>query len=102
MSILMKKSINIAQVFPKHLFWDMDLDKLDFIEDMAIIIPRALYATTSETFEDDILKLEEIYDRSEIVSNLQNTKQNISNMICRKVSERYNIPTFSRYSLAGI
>lgn len=98
----MIKSINIAQVFPKHLFWDMDLDKLDFIEDKAIIIPRALYATTAETFEDDIFKLEEIYDRSDIVSNLQNTKQNISNMVCRKVSERYNIPSFSRYSLDGL
>lgn len=98
----MRRSNNIAQVFPKHLFWDMELDKLDFIRDKAIIIPRAFYATTSETFENDIYKLEEIYDRSEIVSNLQNTKENISNMVCRKVSERYNIPSFSRFSLTAI
>ena len=57
---------------------------------------------TAETFENDIYKLEEIYDRSEIVSNLQNTKENISNMVCRKVSERYNIPSFSRFSLTAI
>lgn len=54
----MKQSVNIATIFPKHLFWDMDYSKLNLSKDKSIIIPRALYATTPETFETDILKLE--------------------------------------------
>lgn len=47
----MNKSVNIASIFPKHLFWDMDYNKLNLSRDKEIIIPRALYATTPDTFE---------------------------------------------------
>ena len=56
----MKHSINIATIFPKHLFWDMDYSKLNLSKDKSIIIPRAFFATTPETFETDIQKLEEL------------------------------------------
>lgn len=46
----MKNKVNIATIFPKHLFWDMDCDKLSLEKDKAIIIPRAMYATTPDTF----------------------------------------------------
>jgi hypothetical protein len=56
----MKNKVNIATIFPKHLFWDMDYDKLNLEKDKAIIIPRAMYATTPDTFEQDIKRLEQL------------------------------------------
>ncbi len=89
----------IKQLYPKHLFWDMDYSKLSFSKDKHIIIPRALYATTPESFLDDIIKLEEIYSSDEIVSCLKNTKELISNKVCELVAQRYNIPVFYRYKV---
>jgi hypothetical protein len=95
----MKKSVNIATVFPKHLFWDMDYTKLDLSRDKDIIIPRALYATTPDTFEADIQKLENLYSSKMIVKYLKQTKENISNKICLLVAKRYNVEPFLRFSL---
>ncbi|MGG7035699.1 MAG: DUF6922 domain-containing protein [Flavobacterium sp.] len=95
----MNKSVNIAAVFPKYLFWDMDLNKLSLSRDKDIIIPRALYATTPETFEDDIKRLEQFYSPATIVKYLKNTKENISNKVCLSVAKRYNVQPFLRFSL---
>lgn len=57
----MKQKVNISNIFPKYLFWDMDYDKLNPQKDKNIIIPRAMYVTTSESFEEDILRLESLY-----------------------------------------
>lgn len=57
----MAKNINIEFVFPKYLFWDMDMKLLDWQQDEDVIIPRALYLTNKQTFETDIKKLETIY-----------------------------------------
>jgi hypothetical protein len=89
----------IEQFYPKHLFWDMDYSKLSFSKDKTIIIPRALYATTPETFLSDVEKLEEIYTSAEIVTCLQNTKERISNKVCEMISQRYDIPVFYRYKV---
>lgn len=45
----------IDSLLPKHLFWDMDVAALDAKLYRDIIIPRALFATTPETFDKDIL-----------------------------------------------
>ncbi|WP_396170798.1 DUF6922 domain-containing protein [Flavobacterium sp.] len=95
----MNKSVNIATIFPKHLFWDMDYSKLNLSKDKAIIIPRALFATTPETFETDIQKLEELYSTKDIVKYLRLTTENISNKVCVSVSKRYNVKPFLRFSL---
>ncbi|WP_298247352.1 hypothetical protein [uncultured Christiangramia sp.] len=95
----MRTQINIAKKFPKHLFWDMDASRLSVKEDKALIIPRALFATTQATFERDIQRLEEIYSKKEIVSILKNTKERISNEVCILVTKRYNAKPFLRYSL---
>lgn len=95
----MKQKVNIATVFPKHLFWDMDYSKLNLSRDKNIIIPRAMYATTPETFEQDIERLEQLYTPRMIVKYLKNTKENISNKVCVSVSKRYNVAPFLRYSL---
>lgn len=95
----MKTTINIASFFPKHLFWDMDHSKLSIKKDKETIIPRALLATTEETFNTDILKLEEVYAPKVILKVLQNTKERISNKLCEMVAERYNVAPFYRYQL---
>nr|WP_233509648.1 hypothetical protein [Pedobacter chinensis] len=77
----------------------MDMNKLDFKKDKDIIIPRALFATNSDTFDEDILRLEKIYDKLDIIKELKSTKEKISNQVCSMIAERYHIPSFSRYSL---
>ncbi|WP_154859698.1 DUF6922 domain-containing protein [Cyclobacterium xiamenense] len=93
----MKKKINIAKVFPKHLFWDMDHSALDFERDKDIIIPRALFATTPETFDTDIVTLEKLYSRKQILKHLKTTKERISNEVCRLVANRYDVGIFFRF-----
>lgn len=93
----MKRQTDITTIFPKYLFWDMDYSKLHLKKDKDIIIPRAMYATTSETFDEDIQRLENLYTSSEIVTFLKNTKELISNEVCALVSKRYNIPVFARF-----
>ena len=93
----MKQSINIATIFPKHLFWDMDHSKLNLSSDKDIIIPRALFATTPETFATDILKLEQYYSQTIILKYLKTTKERINNEVCAMVAKRYNVPTFARF-----
>lgn len=95
----MKATVNIASHFPKHLFWDMDYSKLSIKKDKETIIPRALFATTEETFSIDILKLEELYTPKVILNVLKNTKERISNNVCVMVAKRYNVATFYRYKL---
>lgn len=77
----------------------MDANKLSLKRDKGIIIPRALYATTKESFEMDILKLESFYSKNEILSVLKNTKELISNEVCVMVAKRYNTKPFFRFSL---
>ena len=95
----MNKSVNIASIFPKYLFWDMDQSKLNVSADRDIIIPRALYATTAETFEEDIVKLEQLYSKPQIVKYLKITKELISNEVCAMVAKRYDKPVFARFKL---
>lgn len=95
----MRTQVNIAKKLPKHLFWDMDASRLSVKKDKAIIIPRALFATTQASFEVDIQRLEELYSRKEIISILKNTKERISNEVCVLGTKRYNAKPFLRYSL---
>jgi hypothetical protein len=93
----MKSVDNIAAIFPKELFWDVNVSRLDIQEDKDLIIPRALYATTENTFSEDISRLERFYKRSEIVEELKSTKERISNKVCTMVAQRYHVKHFSRY-----
>jgi len=95
----MNLDINIATIFPKHLFWDMDYSKLNLKTDLDIIIPRAMYATTKDTFDQDIEKLEQFYTKEQIIEHLKNTKELISNQVCVLVSKRYNVEQFYRFKL---
>jgi len=95
----LKATVNIASQFPKHLFWDMDYTKLSYKRDKHIIIPRALLDTTKDTFVNDILKLESIYPKKEIVDILKNTKELVSNEVCLLVAKRYKVTPFYRFKL---
>ena len=78
---------------------DRDYNKLNLSKDKAIIIPRALFATTPETFETDILKLETLYSAKDIVKYLKLTTENISNKVCLSLAKRYNVKPFLRFAL---
>jgi hypothetical protein len=93
----MAPTVDISKIFPSHLFWDIDASKLDIGSDRDIIIPRALFATTPESFNDDITKLENFYTKSQIVGELKATKERISNQVCNLVAKRYHISPFSRF-----
>lgn len=96
--VLMKRAVDISKMFPKHLFWDVDMNMLELEEDKDLIIPRALYATTESSFDSDIAKLEQLYTRAQIVNELKGTKEMISNLVCRLVGKRYHIKEFLRFS----
>ena len=95
----MKAIKDITKIFPKHLFWDMDYSKLSIKRDKDIIIPRALYATTKDTFIKDIATLESLYSKQEILSCLKKTKERISNKTCVMVAKEYNVTPFYRYAV---
>lgn len=92
------RNIHINELFPKYLFWDVDMSSLDIDNDRDLIIPRALMATTPLTFTDDIAKLEVIYPKSVIARELKTTKERVSNQICRLVAQRYHVKQFARFS----
>ena len=94
----MKTVVHINKLFPKHLFWDVDMSSLDIEKDRDLIIPRALIASTPLTFTDDISKLEQIYSKATITRELKETKEMISNQICLLVARRYHIKKFARFS----
>ena len=93
----MKSAKNIAELFPRHLFWDMDPNRLHVGRDKSVIIPRALYATTEASFEADIKRLESLYSNKQILSELRNTRELISNKVCSMVSNRYHVEEFARF-----
>jgi hypothetical protein len=90
----MTREFYINELFPKHLFWDVDMSRLD----IDLIIPRALMATTPLTFTNDIAKLEVIYPKAVIARELKTTKERVSNQICRLVARRYHVKQFARFS----
>jgi hypothetical protein len=94
----MKMQQDISNLFPSHLFWDIDPSRLDVKEDMDLIIPRALYATAPARFNQDISRLESLYTRNQIVDTLKNTKELISNHVCNLVAKHYRIKSFFRFS----
>lgn len=75
------------------------MDKLSIKRDKDIIIPRALYATTEDTFDHDIEKLEQLYSTSQILQCLKLTKERISNEVCSMVAKRYNAQPFYRFKV---
>lgn len=93
----MKKTLNISAFFPKYLFWDIDMAALSIEADKDLIIARAFYATTEESFEQVISILENLYSKEEIILTLQQTKERISNKVCLLVSQKYAIEPFLRY-----
>ncbi|WP_245977471.1 hypothetical protein [Albibacterium indicum] len=64
---------------------------------MGFIIPRALIATTAETFAEDIQPLEKLYSKMQIVRELKKTKERISNEVCKLVARRYHVRQLLRY-----
>ncbi|MBC8265587.1 MAG: hypothetical protein H8E84_01340 [Flavobacteriales bacterium] len=94
-----KDNISVNSIFPKHLFWDMDINMLQLKQDKDIIIPRALFFTSENEFEKDITNLEIYFSKSEILNTLKATKETISNDICKLVSSRYNSKPFLRFNV---
>jgi hypothetical protein len=94
----MKMRNTILKQFPAHLFWDIDISRLDVEKDKDLIIPRALFATTAATFDHDISRLELLYDKQQIVHTLRHTKERVSNTVCKLVANHYHVPRFFRYS----
>jgi len=91
-------SISVSDIFPEYLFWEHKIELLDFANHIDLIIPRALYFTTKETFESNISRLEKIYPPKDILKCIQNTKEMISNEVCELVAKRYNVPVKFRFT----
>lgn len=89
--------MNIADILPKESFWDIRFDQLNADRDRALIVPRALYFTTPQTFDRDIERLEKIYNKTEILKELKSTKEPLSNKLLALVASRYHVPVFKRF-----
>lgn len=94
----MKKNVNIETILPRESFWDMRFDQLDADRDRSLIVPRALYFTTPQTFDRDIKRLEKIYNKTEILKELKSTKEPLSNQLLALVASRYHVPVFKRFT----
>jgi hypothetical protein len=57
------KNSNISSIFPKHLFWDVDMDNVFLDEDADFIIGRVLSKSSKS---EDLSLLESIYEKGEI------------------------------------
>ncbi len=95
----MESKLDLTTICPMHCFWDIDMNKLDIIKDKFFLIPRALHFTKEDTFEKDIIVLEQFYTQEDIVRSLKSTTEKISNNICWMVAARYNIEKFSRWKI---
>jgi|GEM_PF-533951 len=95
---MVKKNVVIAEILPKASFWDIRMEQLDPEKDMAVIVPRALYFTTPKTFDNDIERLEKIYNKREILRNLKATREPISNKVFELVANRYQVAIFHRFN----
>jgi len=76
----------------------MKIEQLDAERDMAVIVPRALYFTTPKTFNNDIERLEKIYNKNEILRQLKTTKEPLSNKLMALVANRYHVAAFNRFT----
>jgi len=92
-----KKNVNIEDILPRESFWDIRFDQLNADRDRALIVPRALYFTTPQTFDRDIERLEKIYNKTEILKELKSTKEPLSNKLLALVASRYHVPFFKRF-----
>ncbi len=93
----MRQIVNLAPILSKYLFWDMDFRKLSPQQDKNIIVPRASYATTCDSFQEDIERLKKLYTKKEILDHLKNTKELISNKFGALVCKRYHTTPFVRF-----
>lgn len=93
-----KKNVNIEEILPRESFWDIRVDQLNADRDRALIVPRALYFTTPQTFDRDIKRLEKIYNKTEILKELKSTKEPLSNKLLALVASRYHVPVFKRFT----
>ncbi len=89
---------NILPFLPKHLFWDIDVERISIKRDKNIIIPRLLFNSTESTFDADIAILEKYYSQDEIIQTLRSTKERISNQVCLFVAKKYAVEPFKRFN----
>lgn len=91
------KRKKLSNYFPKHLFWDVNLDKLDVRFDKDFIIERVLAYHMED--EEIFKKLEKLYSKKEIKKIALNSKQIFGNETIEFISKRYKLDptTFSKY-----
>lgn len=91
------KNRKVTDVFNAAFFWDADLETLSFEEDKEYIIERVL--ARSLWLEEDLPKLEQLYDRELIVDLAINSIQIYGNKRIEKIAKYYSLKTeyFDKY-----
>lgn len=87
----------VIDVFNSAFFWDADLDTLSFEKDREYIIERVL--ARSLWLNEDLVKLENFYDKDLIISLAVNSGQIFGNEQIEEIAEHYQInpKNFVRY-----
>lgn len=80
---------SIALVFPKGMFWDVDMKKLSIDFDKNFIIQRVLSRSKNKVAY--LESLESFYPKKDIINLAINSPEIIGNEKIEFISKRYNI-----------
>jgi len=91
-----RKAVLLSDYFPKAIFWDVDIDQLDYREDADFIIPRVLDWGNFKNAWDN---LELLYPRELIEFYCLNQAQIFGNENIEKLAAKFNLSPeqFPRY-----
>lgn len=82
------KGIRLSDYFPKAIFWDVDLDLLDYKEDADFVIERILnWGWVGNVWD----RLDELYPKKAIVYYCKNSSEIRGNEKIEVIAERYGL-----------
>lgn len=89
-------SLDLNEI-PRVFFWDVDIESLNLERDYFFIISRVLSFTTEESLRNNMNVLTTQFEVSVILDVLKHTDEIISDVVCRLISEYYNVPNYSKF-----
>lgn len=80
---------NLSDIFPREMFWDMNMDDLSLEKDSDFIIQRVLSRSMHNS--EYLVKLEKLYSNSEISAIALQSSEIRGNEDIEFIAERYQL-----------